>query len=45
MIKDKKLKLERLHIKQQVNQALFETKRDMYTEEIDSMERQLEKAK
>lgn len=41
MLKDKKLKLEALHIKQQVNQAIFETKRDYLIEEINSLEKQV----
>lgn len=41
MLKDKKLKLESLHIKQQVNQAIFEAKRDFLIEEVNSLEKQL----
>jgi hypothetical protein len=45
MVKDKKLKLEHLHMKQQVNQAIFETKRDMLIEELSSLETQLDNTK
>jgi hypothetical protein len=41
MLKDKKLKLESLHIKQQVNQAVYEAHRGFLINEIDSLENQL----
>lgn len=41
MLKDKKLKLESLHIKHQVSQAIFEATRDFYIDEINSIEKQL----
>jgi hypothetical protein len=41
MLRDKKLKLEHLQMKQQVDMAIFETKRDMLIAERDSIEKQL----
>jgi hypothetical protein len=45
MLKDKKLKLEHLHVKHQVNQAIFEAKRDALIEDVNSIEKQLENKK
>lgn len=41
ILRDKKLKLERLYLKQQTEQAVFESKRDVYIEDVDSIEKQL----
>jgi hypothetical protein len=45
MLKDKKLKLEHLHVKHQVNQAIFEAKRDALIEDVNSIEKQLDNKK
>jgi hypothetical protein len=41
MIKDKTLKLDELHVNHQIHIAVFETKRDMLIDEINSIEEQL----
>jgi hypothetical protein len=45
MLKDKKLKLEHLHVENQKHIAVFETKRDYLIGEIDSLEKQLTRRK
>jgi hypothetical protein len=45
MLNDKKLRLELLNVRHQVNIAVYETKREFFIDEINSLEKQLEAGK
>jgi hypothetical protein len=45
ILKDKKLKLEHLHVENQKHISVFESKRDMLISDIESLEKQISRRK